>query len=468
MRQIELRYMASREWMESEMLAGRPVQRRDQTLVVDPDSIDPELLARVEAVADSIMHLSIKKKQRICVLDSGIDPELFSTSAGDRSTPMDAAVVDQVGVLPELPEPTDDVAAVVAAWEVWLKEYCAQALVTIKLTNANPPTDLKDISVDQDVEWGPVDISFGDGLRTTIALDDGPEAIRAVRAGLLWNWAAADRFSSESYAAAREATEASPGEGKNWLESLGPEELAQKYLERRKQLFRAAKAHHVARSEQVPDFEDEMKRWAFECGSNRLRLGIEDGYRMNARYLVERLAAEAPGMFAMTARSAPKDWAHRAGSPSEQALELRRRVNAAITRHAPPNLDGKPEAEIVIVKHPPHEMFLADPGVKTLQGLIGDDLPSREAWPWSLDSYRSPVGKGPKPLEAVVVKHWLGRFHLIGAVGDPLGGDPPGIWAIPDPEMYEEDGTVKPQDPDATRPRAAKRKPPETDEDIPF
>jgi hypothetical protein len=458
--------------MESELLAGHAVQRRDQKILIDPDTLPTDLRSRLEAVTDSFMDLKVQKKRRICVLESGIDPELFVGSSDDDLLPLDGPIVEEVGLLPELPEPTDDVSAIVTAWESWMGTYQAQALTMIKLHNLEPPAVLTEPEsfLEEELEWGSVGISFGEGLNSVITLEDGAEAIRDARAGNLWAWAASHRFSSESYAAAKEATDATPSEGRTWLQSLSPEKLARKHLERRRQLFQAAKAHHLARSGEVPDFEDEMRRWAGKQGSNRLQLGLEDGYRMNARYLVERLAAEAPGMFAMPARSAQKDWAYKAGSPSEQALELRRRIDAAIKRNSPPNFDGKPKAEIMVVKKPPHEMFLADPGLETEDGIVGAGLPSREAWPWRLDPYGNPVGVDPKPFEAVVVKHWLGRFHLIGAVGDLLGGGPPGIWARPDPDLYEEDGTVKAQDPDATPPRAAQRKPPEPEkeDDIPF
>jgi hypothetical protein len=246
--------------------------------------------------------------------------------------------------------------------------------------------------------------------------------------------------------------------------------LAACFLEQAKRRFQAAKAHNTARRAKVPDFDVEMERWAKENGSDRLRLGIEDGYRMNARYLTERIAAEVPGMFAMPANSAKRKWAVKAASPSESALRLRRRIAAAIARTAPPNLDGRPEAEIVVVKDPPHEIFEPDSGVGTGDGLVGSDLPSRTGWPWTVGDYGEVVGVDPKPFEAVVVKHWLGRFHLIGAVATK-GRRPPGIWAVPNPDHFEDDGTVIAQDPDRPTPAAAKRKPPEPpgkDDDIPF
>jgi hypothetical protein len=465
---VELRYMASRKWMESEILSGRLVQRRDQCMVVNLEEVDPHLRARIDAIADAVVPLQVRKSRRMCVLDSGIDPELGFGPAKNELVPLDTPIVEAVGALPELPEPSEDVHAVVDAWEGWLKKYKEEALDLFKQLSSDPPKVLRGLNPSFDEDWEPVEISLGEGLDAQISKADGPIALQAARAGHLWAWAASKKFSSESYEAADEATTPAPAQGKEWLRSLEAEALAQLFFEQQKKLFQAAKAHNRARRAQIPDFEDEMKRWADEQGSDRLRLGIADGYRMHSRYLTERLAAEAPGMFAMPANTAQEDWAHKAGSPSEAALRLRRRVDAAMTLNAPPNLDGTPRAEIVIVKKPPHGMFLADPGIETPQGNVGSGLPSREGWTWHLASGQ-PIDSGVKPFEAVVVKHWLGRYHLIGAVTDGYGG-PGGIWAVPDLDLYEENGTVHSQDPDAPPPNAAKRKPPELakEDDIPF
>jgi hypothetical protein len=467
---LELRYLASREWMESEILSGRPVQRRDQQLRINLDEVDPELRARSEGVMDAVVQVKVKKKLRMCVLDSGIDPELGFGPDKNHLTPMDTPIVEAIGPLPELPEPSKDLAAVVESWEAWLAKYKEEALGLFQKLVDEPPTLLTGLNpFVSEEEWDPVEVTLGESLLTTISSADGAAALQSARAGHLWDWAATKEFSSESYEAADEATEASPLEGKRWIENSDGSLVADLFLKQQKQLFLAAKAHDKARSQQVSDFDDEMKRWAKEHGSKRLQLGIEDGYRMHSRYLAERLAAEAPGMFAMPAKAAEEDWAYKASSPSESALQLRRKVEAAMTSTAPANLDGQPQAEIVVIKKPPHGMYLADPGFKGSSGKIGAGLPSRMGWPWRLVGGR-PANYGAKPFEAVVVKHWLGRYHLIGAVPDGTGG-PPGIWAIPDPDCYEVDGRVHPQDPDAPEPNAARRKPPDppkSEDDIPF
>jgi hypothetical protein len=254
------------------------------------------------------------------------------------------------------------------------------------------------------------------------------------------------------------------------LEIGTPSDVARASLDLVRRRCAAAKAFDAAQEAAIPDFEAEMKRWAKDHGSERLRLGLEDGYRMNSRYLAERIAAEAPGMFAMPSESAKKGWAIKTASPSESALRLRRQIAAAMERNAPPNSGGPPETEISTVKSPPPEIYRADAGIQTPFATVGTDLPSRDGWPWELEHNR-PVSLDPIPFEAVVVKNWLGRFHLIGAVDDDRRGAPPGIWAVPDIDDYRDDGSVLPRDPDETMPERAKRKPPEREleeDDIPF
>jgi hypothetical protein len=456
--------------MESELLSGNPIRVRDQRLSIDPGGLDPELRKRVSEIVDLALSFTIRNEKLLCVLDSGIDPRLSFGEDEKNLKRLDADVVAQVGRLPELPEPTDNVLAVVEAWEDWLKGYKEEALRLLDRLNAEPPAVVKNINpFVTNSEWGAVKLVFGEGLEAQIPLDTGSLPVRNALAGNLWDWAASMRFSDESYAAGEEATASDSSEGQSWLTVLPTEKLAELYLEKKKNLYQAAKAHHLATQSKVPDFDTEMQRWAEEHGSERLRLGIQDGYRMNARYLAERLAAEAPGMYAVSPSSLEDDWAHRAGSPSEESLRLRRKIAAAMKRNAPSNLNGPPESEIVVVKKPPHGIYLADEGVETAEGIIGRGLPKREGWPWRL-KFGEPIGNSPTPFEAVVVKNWLAKYHLIGAVADSSGSGPPGIWAVPEPEHFAEDGHVTAQDPDAPEPNTAKRKPPDKskEDDIPF
>lgn len=469
MKVIELRYLASRDWMSSAILAGSPVDSRHQILPVEQGNVDEALFARVEEIDDSVVFLDVERNFRTCVLDSGIDPESRVGPEDTDLTPLDHRIVGEIGILPELDAPTDDVLVVVEKWEEWLAAYKSAALSLVAELNEDPPQVVVLGKGGKKARWGTRVISLS-GEKRSITLDDGPEAIRDAWAGNLWRDAANEKFSRESLLAAREATRPTAREARELFER-GPDEAAAAMLEYFRKRFKAAKAHDAALRAKTLDFDSEMKRWSAEHGSERLQLGLSDGYRMNSTYLKERIASEVPGTFAMPATSAQKNWASKATSPSEAALRLRRRIEAAINLNAPANVDGQPRVTIMVVKKPPHEIYLADGGVSTQDGIVGADLPSRAGWPWKANPFGGVIGSDPIPFEAVVVENWLGRFHLIGAVEDPNGTNAEGIWAKPDLDLFAEDGHVQGLDPDAPAPEAARRKPPEpgaSENDIPF
>lgn len=454
-----LGYQVSREWMEAEILAGRPIQHRRQTLSVDLEDLENEQAQRVEAVLDAVQVNP--DSGRVTVLDSGIDPEK-KFGPEDKRVPMDTSIIQVIGRLPELPKPTDDLHEVLTAWEEWLDRYCSEALQVIETLNLECPKG--ENSLGKEIQWGGIRIALGPAVETVVKPEDGSKAMQNARAAWAWTWAAKDRFGRESVEAAKEATTLPTDVGRKWVEVPDREQVAQFFHERAKKMHATAKAHDAARRDREPDFDAEMVKWASKKGSTRLQLGIEDGYRMNARYLAERLAVEAPGFFAMPANSAKKDWARRTASPSEQALRLRRHVEAAIRKAASESPEGPPDVEILTVTEPPPQMYLAHG-----DDFADTDLPSKEGWPWWYDENNSPYGYDAKPFEAIVVKNWLGRFHLVGAVSNEAGIGPAGIWAVPQLGHFEDDGSVHPQNPDDPPPKAAKRKPPRPGEDdIPF
>lgn len=458
-----LRYQASRKWMEREILSGRPVEHRRQTLEVDPAELQPSLSARCQSVIDSTTY--IDSLGRFAVLDSGLDPEIGFGPDPKNLVAMDEPVIQEIGVFPELFEPTDDVEQVTSAWESWLTSYCDVALAAIESLNADPPR----IGRTQDgrkAYWTKVDVSFGHSVEFAIEPAHGARAMRDALAGRAWWTRVHQCFSPESVVAAKEATTPTLLEARKWVNNSDPEQIAASYRQLTKKLFAAAKAHDSALRAEVPDFDAEMERWAEKAGSERLRLGLADGYRMNSRYLAERIAAEAPGFYAMPAKAATSGWARRANSPSEQALRLRRAIEATVAKSAPLNLDGPPRVEIFDIVEPPVEIYIATGG-----GGKFADLPDRRGWHWQADGNGGTYGHGPEPFEAVVVHDWLGRFILIGAVADEEGTGPPWVWAVPEIGRFHSDGTVTAEDPDEITHVRAKRKPPGPiggDDDIPF
>lgn len=457
-----LRYQASRDWMERQLLAGRPLNHRRQILKIDGKKLPDELRGRLENILDATTYLD--ELERVSVLDSGIDPAVSFGPDRKTLTPMDEAVISNVGSLPELPEPTDDVTAVIDAWEGWMGRYREVARDVMGHYINNPPGFGWNAETKRRTHLGAVVLEL-QGHRLEINPSDGAEAMQDIYAGLAWVRRANRLFSSESVEAAREATGPAREEVQGWYAG-SRQGFANRYWLWAKRFFTAAKAHDHALNSEVLDFDEEMERWAAEHGSDRLQLGIADGYRMNARYLTERLAVEAPGFYAMPTRSATEGWAKRANSPSENALRMRRAVEAAISKSAPETSDGSAQVEIFDIVDPPVEIFIA-------QGGSGEwaDLPDPRGWDWFPDDFGGTSGRGPDPFEAVVVGNWLGRFTLIGAVRGDDGEGPPYIWAVPEPERFRDDGLVEGEDPDAERPQRAKRKPPGPtagDDDISF
>ncbi|HEY7950586.1 MAG TPA: hypothetical protein VID51_07115 [Solirubrobacterales bacterium] len=447
-----LRYQASRKWMEEEILSGRPLEHRRHLLEIDPESLPMEDRERLQRIVDGTVYL--EDPSRVFVLDSGIDPQVLFGPARQNLKPMDTPIVAQLGLLPELPEPTDKPTAVIAAWEDWIADYVKLSLGQFQWLIDTPPNHMRDAE-NRNVEWGSVLLNLS-GFDFSISGVDGAIALQFIHSGIAWANRAKSLFAQESISAAKEATGPSRKEAESWHEKGDSEEFAKAYWQWAKRFYASAKAHDRALHSDVLDFDSEMSRWANEHGSERLSLGISDGYRMNAQYLTERLAAEAPGFFAMPVRSAPENWGKRANSPSEQALHLRRLVEAAIAKSAPENVDGAPAVEIYEVNDPPVEIYIANRG----GSVEFDDLPDPRGWHWTIDDSGAVEGGGPEPFEAVVVHNWLGRFILVGAVADPDGQGPPWIWAVPEAARFQPDGTVIAEDPGEDRPLRAKRKPP--------
>jgi hypothetical protein len=457
-----LRYEASREWMEDQILAGRPIGDRRQSLSVDLAEAPLEHLGRLEAVLDGVVF--IPTLERFAVLDSGLDPEVRYGSSEEELDAMDAPVIAALGAMPELPEPTTELAAVLDAWEQWLERYRMESLARIESYIAESPAVAENSGRFGAKGWGPITVTFGAGIAMTIEPEHGAPAMRDALAGWMWARAANTAFGAESVAAAKEATAATSDQAREWIAD-DPAQVASRFHQRVKRLYVAAKAHCVARSARVPDFEAEMHRWAEERGSERLRLGLSDGYRMNSRYLAERLAKEAPGFYAMPTQLASEGWATKASSPSEPALRLRRAVAASVATAAPQNFDGPPPVEIMNVAKPPHQMYWAEGGAGPYA-----DYPDTAAWPWEVDLEGELFGADAIPFEAVVVSNWLGRFHLIGAVAPDSETPVAGIWAVPNPDHYHSDGGIEAADPDEPTRAKAKRKPPGPSpvDDIPF
>ncbi len=469
MAEVRLPYQASREWLEGQIVAGVPLKDRAQEMVIDLDEVGNALEERAIAVLRSFTFDPYAEGKRVMVFDSGLEPCRIFGDDEDNADPMDEPIVDLIGTLPEVPEPTDDPEVVISAWEDWLRRYVSESVGVIETLNEWLPAYADSLDFTSE-PWGPVFLRLAPGVQRKVDLQDGAKAVRDALAANLWERQISRRFTDVSVESATMAT--TPSHEELQAEhGFGPEEIAAKHLLRVKRRYEVAFAHACALHAAALPFDAEMERWAQEHGSERLRLGLADGYRMNARYIAERLAAEAPGFYAMPSKQAGGRWARKASSPSEAALRLRRRVAAAIAETAPQTADGPSEVEIMEVSEPPVQVYLADSGIDAFDVVVGTELPDRRGWPWSVDGAGDIYSESPHPFEAVVVKNWLSRFHLIGAVRDEHGVAPPGIWAAPELEHFHEDGSVVAQNPDVdVDVEQARRKPPskDDDDDLPF
>jgi hypothetical protein len=463
---VALPYDASRAWMERRILAGEPLVDRRHVLEIDTEALDKAMRDRVIAILSAVAQDELP--ERAVVLDSGVDPDaLFGVEAGedDAGTTLfftrrlNEPIEDAIGRLPEVDEPTDDVGTVVAAWESWIERYLAEALALFSRWNEAPPDKVEGPGFESG-RWHTLTLHVGHGITSYVPVSAGPKVARdALAAGLRMRYI--ERvFDPESVSAAREATLPGAAVLNRELQELGPDEIAACQLRRSRKQYEVGRAHHIARHKAIPDFDRDMRTWARAYGSRRLQIGIEDGYRMHALYLGERIAREAPGFYALPIGSAQERWASTAASPSENALILRRRVAASLERFAEDESIVRPAVKIVRVIHPPHQMYHR-----------GHDGYPVAGWTWYGDE-DGPQWAAPDPFEAVVVFAWLGRYHLVGAVRLPSGDSPPGIWATPDPAAYSDDGTVTPISLDDPAPAYARLKPPSaasaSDDDIPF
>ena len=173
------------------------------------------------------------------------------------------------------------------------------------------------------------------------------------------------------------------------------EELVAAYEDHVDRIAEVTLAHKWTQLRERLGFEVEMRRWAFELGSERLRMGIEDGYRMVPVYLTERIEQEAPDFYAYLPQNRDGvTWQPRTG-PTRAALTWRRAIQAALDEHCPPGM-ASAQAEIVWMKAPPMEMCNQD---TVYEERYDGEMFHREI-----------------PFEAIIVPKWLGRYTLIAGL----------------------------------------------------
>lgn len=388
---MTLPYRVSGAWLEERTLAGEMVQR-DHEFFVQFDSLDPDLRDRARAV-----YLQTDPKRPGVVIGSGIERSDFVTTEHGQTGPA-IWVEDRLGPIPKLPEPATHAAEVIAAYEAWLLRYNEQAPAVMREWVA---------------EYGP-----GGALEAEHVLES-PSVWQQTLPGEIVCYADRDPEAFRRARAARQVKSHADGIGDRedvrfadavlgedpkitfFMESdgatevlSGEEEVLDAYEEHTRRWADLVLARAWTRQRKKDGFELEMLHWVGAHGSARLKLGIDDGYRMMPVYLKERIAVEAPGFYAHLPKDGePKRWQLRTG-PSEEALLLRRAVQDRLK--ASKSYMGTPDVEIGWMKDPPDAM--ADLNARIGYDGAGD--------PFARD----------EPFEVIVVPNWLDRYVLFAAV----------------------------------------------------
>ena len=212
------------------------------------------------------------------------------------------------------------------------------------------------------------------------------------------------------------------------------EELVTAYEDHCDRVAELILAHVWTQQREKLGFEVEMHRWAFAHGSQRLRMGIEDGYRMVPVYLTERIEREVPGSYAYARENRDGvSWQPRTG-PTEVALTWRRAIQAKLDEHRSAGMRAV-RAEIVWMKVPPLEM-------------CDDDRA------WARDYDGDPYERLEIPFEAIAVPNWLGRYTLLAGVISEEFTVPDYLLLshVLDPSHYGVEGLPKPPRGGATIP----------------
>jgi hypothetical protein len=389
---ITLPYRVSKRWLEERILAGEIVEPRHE-LTIELDRVDPEFRARAVAISKQVKPWVAGVE----VIGSGIRPgDSFPDGSDDGPSVVDP-VEERIGSLPELPEPSFDPMDLIDAYERWIERYQDMAAGALAAwIDRYADDDEFGLVVNADWWLRTIQWRVGDGPTRVCALDGRKDLPLFQRARGAWQ--AVEVAKAEGDDQAWEAAEEVVGTIVELpRKSADSGELVSAFEDLCERLAELTRAHMWTRQRQREGFDLEMRRWAFEKGSERLQMGIEDGYRMIPVYLTERIALEIPGFYAYLPKQRDGvSWQPRTG-PSQAALTWRRAVQEQIDDHCPPGMTS-PTAEIVWMKAPPEEMCDTSSGAY-----------------WVVD----PDGEYQRrrvPFESIVVPEWLGRYTLIAGL----------------------------------------------------
>lgn len=454
---LALPYRVSRAWLEERTLAGEVVEPV-RLFVIETDQLPIDLRKRVALLAKSVQPTDWlgPPTETVEVIGSGIDPNAHATADSGRDLYATTPILEKLGEFPELPEPTSEPVALIKAYEAWVARYLDLSMGALaawidRWAVDGEPDGNGNASNGLPVEWWIRSVPYRIRTERRTRQVDGRTHLE-----LFHKVAAADQLRIHAEAAA--GTEDMKivldiVGGSLQLESkpASAEELVEAYGKHMERIANLAFARSWTRQRQREGFQLEMSRWAFEHGSERLKIGLSDGYRMIPVYLQERISAEVPGFYAhLPKKDDEHTWQPRTG-PSEEALRLRRAVQERLERYAPPG-GPVPTAQIGWMKNLPPAMC--------------DERHAHE-----YDRWGSPEDEIKAcAFEIIGVKNWLGRYTLIAGVYTRAEDQPPDFLLLKyvlDPRDYELEDLPLPPGGDsiAENRRDHSRM---ADEDIPF
>jgi hypothetical protein len=400
---LTLPYRLEARYVEEHTLAGELIEPT-QMAAIDLDALGSEpLRARAKALYLNVDTRPFNHTGTVEVISSGVEVCAEKRDDG-RVLRMHGPIVAKIGALPLLSAPVTDPVALIEAYERWTDAYAEAARQAITDWLAAWATE-DDADDDGRYPNGATNSTFIttmflrlNGKDRHVEVDgrfDDQEHFRRVRAAYALYHYAANNVAKEDWQFAQRTVGRGAEVDEQW--ASGDSEVAiRAYEEYATRMATVAFARSWNRQRGKEGFDLEMRRWAVEHGSDRLNMGLADGYRMVPVYLEERIGSEAPGFYAYL----PKDdddvaWQPRTG-PSEVALRWRRAAQTEIEDHCPPGMPA-PTAEIVWMREPPEAM--CDP---------------EHLYEWDREGYRERVEM--QPFEAIAVPGWLGRYTLLAAV----------------------------------------------------
>lgn len=404
---MTLRYRVGALWLEEQTLAGEVVQSEHE-FVLEFDRLEANLRERALGLAKRLdFGAATPQHPFVRVIGSGLEPQHVVIRDEQRFSPC-ASLAGKLGRLAELPRPTDDPTQLIEAYETWVSRYLDMStgalLGWIKRTAPEGDFDADSVPAFESRDYWEQSVQYlRPGGRTAARIDgrDEPELFQRARGAQQLRDFAEKTADEEDVRLAQEIVGAWP----TTSFPLPATALVEAFEAHSRRLAELALARYWTRQRQKAGFELEMLRWVAAHGSERLKLGVDDGYRMMPVYLNERIAREAPGFYAHLPKAGePKLWQPRTG-PSEEALLLRRAVQRRMSSN---QLHGEqpPKVEIGWMKAPPDAMY---------------DLQRRTGWDDDGDPFLY-----DDPFEVIVVPDWLGRYALLAAVWTPDEEQPPG------------------------------------------